>query len=160
MTIKINVGLSRKIGQPNFGSLGASCHLDLELDAQMLREQPQWAQVKIREAFTLCRQSIDAELAQSDQPDLQPLHPAPAITGPSHWQPPEQQAVSSRGSGGPRPATPAQVKAIHTIAGKTGVTLASELSRRFGVAHPQQLSLRQASEMIDYLKASLTPTPA
>ncbi len=159
MTMKINVGLSRKIGQPNFGSLGASCHLDLELAPPMLREQPQWAQVKIREAFTLCRQSIDAELAQSEQLDLPPLHPAPAITGPSHWQQ-EPSTVSSRSSGGPRPATPAQVKAIHTIAGKTGVTLASELSRRFGVAHPQQLSLRQASEMIDYLKASLTPTPA
>lgn len=159
MTMKITVGLSRKIGQPHFGSLGASCQLDLELDPQTLRGQPQWAEMKIREAFTLCRQSIDAELAQHAQPDLQTHHSSPALNGPSHWAQ-EPSTGSSHNSSGPRPATPAQVKAIHTIASKTGVTLASELSRRFGVAHPQQLSLRQASEMIDYLKASLTPTPA
>ncbi|MGZ0174755.1 MAG: hypothetical protein ACKVHE_35095 [Planctomycetales bacterium] len=31
MPMKLNVGLSRKIGEPNFGSRGASVNLELEL---------------------------------------------------------------------------------------------------------------------------------
>jgi hypothetical protein len=37
---------------------------------------------------------------------------------------------------------------------------ASELQGRFGVAYPQQLTIGQASEMIDHLKGSLAPAPA
>ncbi len=159
MNMKINVGLSRKIGQPNFGSLGASCHVDLELDIQSLREEPDRVRAKIREAFALCKQSVDAELAHSDQSDGPPQH-LPPPTAPSGWQQPEHPPASPRSNGAARPATPAQVKAIHAIAGKAGVQVASELQRRFGVAYPQQLSLPQASEMIDHLKESLTPTPA
>jgi hypothetical protein len=161
MTIKINVGLSRKVGQPNFGSLGASCHVDIELDAQLLRDEPDRLRAKVREAFAVCKQSVDAELASSSQFDETPQGFAPPITGPSSWlrqddAPPEPR----RGSGVARPATPAQVKAIHAIAGKAGIVVASELQRRFGVSSPQQLNISQASQMIDHLKASLTPVPA
>ena len=33
MALKLNVGVSRKVGLPAFGSVGASCHLELEVDA-------------------------------------------------------------------------------------------------------------------------------
>jgi hypothetical protein len=55
------------VGQPNFGSLGASCHVDLELDSQMLREDPDRLRVKIQEAFAVCKQSVDMELAHCEQ---------------------------------------------------------------------------------------------
>jgi hypothetical protein len=37
------------------------------------------------------------------------------------------------------------------------VQLASELEARFGVGTPSQLSLSQASQLIDDLKSQLTP---
>ncbi len=32
MGIKVNVGLAKKIGQPDYGSLGATCNVEFELD--------------------------------------------------------------------------------------------------------------------------------
>ena len=36
MPLKLNVGVSRKVGLPDYGSVGASCNLELELDASMI----------------------------------------------------------------------------------------------------------------------------
>lgn len=155
MTLKINVGLSRKIGQPNFGSLGASCHVDIEIDAQTLHDDPQRLRAKVRDAFAVCKQSVDAELANSGQPDAEPQHLPYSSTGQSGWQHREIHPAPARSNGATRAATPAQVKAIHAIASKSGVQLASELENRFSVSDPRQLNVRQASEMIDHLKFSL-----
>jgi hypothetical protein len=57
----------------------------------------------------------------------------------------------------PRQATEAQIRAVRAIASKAGVQLASELEARFGVGTPSQLSLSQASQLIDDLKSQLTP---
>ena len=40
MPIKLSLGLSKKIGQPDYGSLGASCHVELELGEHALAERP------------------------------------------------------------------------------------------------------------------------
>ena len=167
MAFKINVGLSRKIGQPNFGSLGASCHIDLEIDPQTVGHGQDAIQSQILGAFAIYKQAVDTELAKCDQvhardhwlnaesfinqsassPDDRPIRSQTPTPSQSQQKP-------------SRPATPAQIKAIHAIAGKAGIEVASELGRRFGIRSPQQLSIGQASEMIDHLKQSLTPTPA
>jgi hypothetical protein len=166
MAFKINVGLSRKIGQPNFGSLGASCHIDLEIDPQTASLGPEAIQQQILAAFSVCKQSVDTELAQCDQSTgvIASHSFTPSQNGPvaqSHTAEPQVRNAATESAAPPRrPATPAQIKAIHAIAGKAGIEVASELGQRFGIRNPQQLSIGQASEMIDHLKQSLAPTPA
>jgi hypothetical protein len=166
MSTKINVGLSRKIGQPNFGSLGASCHIDLEIDPQTAIRDPEAIQRQIMTAFTICKQSIDAELAKSEHADtnatVNGFHPAEQPSAPrrqTYQRPASDQSVATPPRQ-PRPATAAQIKALHTIASRAGLTLASELQHQCGVTNPQQLTIQQASRMIDHLKQSLAPTPA
>ncbi len=63
MPLKLNVGVSRKLGLPNYGSVGASCAVEVELeplafhDTDMLRSRCQ-------EAFAACRQAVEEELAK------------------------------------------------------------------------------------------------
>jgi len=43
---------------------------------------------------------------------------------------------------------------LHAIAAKHGVVLACELEAQFGVTTPAELTIRQASQMIDTLKST------
>ncbi|TWU31504.1 hypothetical protein Q31b_58820 [Novipirellula aureliae] len=63
MTTRITVGVSRKHGQPNFGSQGADCHIDFEIGGDPLAEPDGQLIGRIREAFHLCRQEVERELA-------------------------------------------------------------------------------------------------
>ena len=65
MPIKLNVGVSRKVGQPNYGSLGACCNVDIELDQQSFDEDPSSLHRHVQEAFAVCRHAVEAELSQS-----------------------------------------------------------------------------------------------
>ena len=51
MPIKINVGLSRKIGLPEFGSLGASCNVEFEADQQLLQNDLDGFYQRVAEAL-------------------------------------------------------------------------------------------------------------
>jgi hypothetical protein len=145
MTRKITVGLHRKIGQPNYGSLGASCEIEVVLEDPEFNNADLLA-TRIEQAYGTCRQSIARELATA------PHERSTEVTEP--LGPSGDHAVPARS------ATEAQVRAIRAIASKAGVQLASELTRRFGVRSPVQLSIRQASQLIDELKSQLEGTPA
>ena len=174
MTMKVTVGLSRKVGQPNYGSAGASCHIDVELDQSLLDGDQRHLQERLRQALTVCRQVVERELAGDgpvqgvpqdrvgsppDPSTRATRRPAPAAAG-TDSSAIVEGAHSGGDSGSPRLATPAQVKALQAIAGQGRLSLAAELQRQYGLRQPQQLTLRQASQMIDRLKATLTPQPA
>ena len=59
--IKLNAGFSRKVGQPNFSSRGASVNLELELESSLVSD-PDKMHEKIRALFTLARRAVDEEL--------------------------------------------------------------------------------------------------
>ena len=146
MTHKVTVGLHQKVGQPNFGSLGASCCIELQLD-DTEADRPDVVSAKIKRAYAVCRQSVAEQLASD---------PSQCPAGsPSHRTNTQPAAISP-----PRSATDAQVRAIRAIASKAGVQVASELYDRYGVRSPSQLTLSQASQVIDHLKATSAPAEA
>lgn len=65
MTLTFQVGLQKKIGQPGYGSLGASCHVEIQLDSSL--DDIDVFQRRIKEAFAACRGSVNDELAQQQQ---------------------------------------------------------------------------------------------
>lgn len=157
MTHNVTVGLQQKIGQPNFGSIGASCSIEVHLDDDEA-VHPEVVTARVRQAFAQCRDCITKELslhdaAQSTEPSSRERDSRPTASRP----PAERSRTSDRPQ---RSATEAQVRAIRAIASKAGLSLASELERGFGVRNPNQLTIAQASQLIDSLKQGLTPSPA
>lgn len=71
MSSRITVGLNRKVGQPNYGSLGASCHVDLDVDAASILNGGDELVARIRKTFGLCRQEVERELSASESGDRQ-----------------------------------------------------------------------------------------
>lgn len=147
MPLTINVGLSRKVGEANYGSRGASVHMELEADGSLVTE-PMKLQEKIRQLFALVRTSLAEELNGGNG------HAPAASAGPL----PAGAAPPVNGNGGPkggsRPATPAQVKALYAIIRQQGRELGSVLHDRCQVSRPEELTLRQASQLIDQLKGA------
>lgn len=206
MTLKISVGLSKKVGQPNYSSLGASCQIEMEIDTQSCQGGPLLLQTRISEAFGICKASIENELALERYWVAQTHMPTKTKT--QTRQPPEpggtglstRSAATAAAAGGVvvpgaagsvdrvdsvdsveagaataatsvsgvagvsgvaapiRSATRAQVRALERIADQAGVELTSHVQREFGVRSVDQLTIRQASAMIDRLKALLVPT--
>ena len=66
MPLKLNVGLMKKIGQPHYGSLSASCHLEIELESSLLERDPEATLDRIRRTFAACRRAVETELAIGD----------------------------------------------------------------------------------------------
>ena len=67
MPMKLNVGVCRKIGQANYGSLGASCDVQLELSDALIFDDPNAFQQRVRQAYAACERAVDEQLGASQQ---------------------------------------------------------------------------------------------
>ena len=134
MPLKLNVGLSRKMGQANFGSRGAHVSLELELESSLV-DRPQELHGRIRQLFALARGAVDEEL----RPEAALGSPAPSANGNGHID-------------APPCATAAQLRALAAISRQERVVLADLARQQFGVGRPEELSKAQASALIDQLK--------
>lgn len=147
MPTKITVGLQQKVGRPNFGSLGASCHLELSLDEQDTRD-PERLRTHVQDAFAVCRQRIAEALQKAAAETTESSFTGPTVSTTSG-------SAASRNGRSQRPATAAQLRAIRAIVGRHGLSLAEPLQTHFGHQNLQQLSLQQASQLIDVLNSEL-----
>lgn len=141
MPMKVNVGLSQKVGEANYGSRGASVHVELELDSGLVNEPPK-LQEKIRQLFTLVRSSLAEELNGNGHSN-----------GQTNGGGKPQANGNGKSNGTPRAATESQRKAIFAIAKAKNIDVQPILRSQFGVNKPEQLNVKQASELIDQLKA-------
>ena len=84
MPLKLNVGLSKKIGQPDYGSLGASCNLEVELDQSLVFGDLDGLHERIQNVFAACRQAVTDELACQQDASSEPSqtkHSSQAVAG-------------------------------------------------------------------------------
>ena len=63
MPLKLNVGLQKKLGLPDYGSIGATCHVEIELSASAL-DDPEGFRRQVRGAYAACTRAVEEELAQ------------------------------------------------------------------------------------------------
>ena len=140
MPLTLNNGFSRKVGERNYSSRGASVNLQVELEGGALRN-PSQLRRDISNLFRYVREGVNEELARREPKVLRGQDPGEGgDTGAGH---------GSRG----RPATPAQVRAIHAISRRNDIDLATLLAARFGCCQPDELSLQNASLLIDELNS-------
>jgi hypothetical protein len=153
MPITINVGLNKKVGTANYGSVGASCNVSFEVGHDLLETDLTAFQQKVRNAFVACRQAVQDELAraQADAPidgasNGTVEHPAP--------EPPRANGNKSNGNG--HSASEKQMVFARQLAGQIkglGVRkLESLASKMFGKPLAALTSL-DASSLIDTLKS-------
>ena len=64
MPTTINVGLSKKIGLRDYGSVGATCNVTFEADHNLLDRDPEGFQQRVKDAFVACRQAVQDQLAR------------------------------------------------------------------------------------------------
>ncbi|MGA2617370.1 MAG: hypothetical protein ABSF26_07155 [Thermoguttaceae bacterium] len=152
MPLKTNVGVSRKIADNNYGSRGASVNLEVELDSSLIQD-PERFQDRIRQVFRLAQQSIDEELTRQQQTGNVATNGHASANGNGTHGGNGNGHAAPRRSGGRR-ATASQARALRSIAERHGIDLAAELQGRFDVQEPEELSITEASQTIDELKAS------
>jgi hypothetical protein len=162
--MRLNVGVSRKMGLPDYGSVGASCNLELELDAGLLERDLGSFHTQVRSDYVAAHHAVHDELARLQatngesrqrSPSRSPRNGAESRNGHerSNGNSAPTRRDQSEQSRSPKPATPNQVKAIHSIARRQDVDLVAILRHEYEVDRAEELTLRQASSLIDQLKS-------
>jgi hypothetical protein len=150
MAVTLSVGLQKKVGLPDYGSLGASCHVEFEIDRCLIDHDLDSFHQKVAGAFAACRQAVNDQLAQQAAPQSKTngvdySGGTPGRNGHSH----------TNGNGARQPigrATQSQVRAIFAIARRQQVDPATLVRERFNVERLENLTIREASTLIDDLK--------
>jgi len=139
MPLTLNVGVSKKRGLPDYGSVGATCNVAVELDAALLTGDQDGFQRQVRNAYAACARAVNEELAR---------HGDDSHASNGSGRAPTNGSNRSKG----RKATASQACAIRAIASRHRIDLDAELQSRYGVNLPEDLSIQEASELIDAIK--------
>lgn len=164
MPLRLNVGLNRKAGEPNYGSRGASVNFEVELEADAIRE-PQQLHNKIRYLFQIAKEAVEEELNHHDRQSANG-HGANGHDGNGASASAEDARPAQSGSNGQRTGgsnggnghrvSQKQVDYIRQLAGQIkglGVRRLDTLANKMFSKPIADLTSLNASGMIDTLKA-------
>jgi hypothetical protein len=140
--LKLNAGFSRKVGEANYGSRGASVNVELELESHLVND-PDGLLRRIRELFELARRSVDAELTGTSSSKNGRNGQAPAGRNGDNTQP-------------VRNATASQLQAIRSMCARQQLDPDHVANDWFGVGGLNELTITEASKLIDELKGAPT----
>ena len=155
MPLKLNCGLSKKIGQPDFGSLGASCHVELELETGLLQTDLDAFHRHVRNAFVACAQAVNDELARNQSAGAaiaDPPQPGPATSQSTPNGNGHRNGGVANGNG----ASQKQIEYIGQLARQVrglGVRRLESLAQKMFGKPVAGLTSLDASGLIDTLKA-------
>src|SRR5438477_12851807 len=110
MPLRITVGLSRKVGEPHYGSRGASLNLELEVDAGLFA-RPTKLRERLRKVFALVRTSLVEELEAGKVCESLPAEPSCAPTSKPGAAMNGKGEANGQHPAAARSATPLQIKA-------------------------------------------------
>ena len=148
MGIKLNLGISKKIGLPDYGSAGSQCNVEVELDSSAL-ERPEEFHNRVQELYAACRSAVEDELANHRNKAVQDNRPTPPPkTEYRNSSPPERNDNRF-------PVSPKQLDFISKLSkGIKGLT-AQRLDEYCQVTYGKtsaNLSSQEASKLIDAMK--------
>jgi len=140
----VNVGLSRKASR-DYQSSGVSINVTAELDSALLT-RPQELQQEVANLYAQAETALNRQAGISSSATARPTPHPDARNG-------NRMSNEHRNGGG---MTASQRRAIEAIAHRAGLDAGQEVYDQLGIAF-NDLTLRQASEMIDRLKGLTAP---
>jgi hypothetical protein len=159
MPLQLSVGLTKKKGLPDYGSIGASCNVTVELDNSLLHEDLESFHRHVKNAYVACSQSVNDELARQRQHEANgDSQKTPQTTTPSRTPSAENgtdNRVAGNGSNGHQ-ASQKQIEYVNQLARQIrglGVRRLETLADKMFSKPIAGLSSLEARSLIDSLKA-------
>jgi len=119
MPLKLIAGVSKKLGLPGYSSMGAICHVELELDSRLIDEAPEAFRTQVRAVYAQCAESVDEELARHQAP-RQVAGSATEMPGNGQANGKGQPPSRGNGKARSRPSV-RQLEFVKELAGRVGL---------------------------------------
>ena len=155
MPLTLNVGLSRKVGLPDYCSLGASCNVQVELESSLLQNDLETFHRHVKTAYVACAQAVNDELSRHQATSAVASRTAEASATTSATGNGRSNAMGNGAISGHR-ASDKQRDYAHQLAGQIkglGVRKLDQLAHRLSGKPLADLTGLEASGLIDKLKA-------
>jgi hypothetical protein len=149
MPLTLNVAISKKQGLPDYGSIGATCGLNVEVDGSLLDHDPEGLQRQIQNAYVACAQAVNDQLAR------QQGNGAPASTENGHTRSNGNGHAATSSNGNGHRASEKQLGYARQLAGQIrglGVRRVETICQTMFGKPLADLATVDASGLIDTLK--------